>query len=859
MKARTLVEHPDPDSLSRKLLSLFPGKVVRKDLIWPLKGQLNVPTYVLEYLLGKYCSSSDPKVIEAGLEEVKRILTENYVRPDQNELVKSKIREKGHYKVIDKVKARLQETEDKYWAELTNLQLTNVNINENIINKYQKLLAGGVWAIVDMSYRADIFHHGVVRPFVIDELRPIELAVAGLEEIKENRKNFTREEWTDIVLRSIGFDPSKFDRRLKMLLLCRLIPLVENNYNYVELGPRGTGKSYVYREISPYTILVSGGETTVPSLFVSMVGKGRIGLVGLWDVVAFDEVAGLEKLSNAAAVHILKDFMESGSFSRGREVLNANASLVFVGNIDFDIENIMRVSHLFIPFPEQMQDPAFIDRFHMYLPGWEIPKIHPAFFGSNYGFVVDYFAEALRELRGTTYTTEIDRYFKLGKALTKRDEKAVRKTVSGLIKLIHPDGKFTKEELQEYLVCALEMRRRVREQLKKMGGVEYWNTNFAYIDLETSEEKEVDVPEKAAKGPLRLPSEPTIGEAIGLSVTQSFGTLQRFEVVATEGTGRLIPLGSMMRVMKESLKAAYEYMSHNAKKLKIDPDFKKDYDITVLATQMGIPKEGPSASITILTAMTSALIKKPVRNDAAMTGEITLFGKILPVGGIQEKLIAAAEAGIKKVYIPLDNERDTEMLPSEIKSKLEIKLVSKVEEVLNDAIVGYQTTSIPSTPSREIEEVNIRPEKPFTSLTEIYELVGTLKGAVKVLDKDFDEGAFKFLLKLNESQVTGLQVLGSKSRLDSSLKEAYTAFKEEMKRRGISVEYRILDDEDSKEIHDRYLIAQSVAYDTPPWNIIHKKLGDITKIEDHWTKKNYFDKYWSRATEISKMSTRQDL
>ena len=852
-----MVEHPEPDNLDRKLLSLFPGKVVRKDLIWPLKGQLNVPTYVLEYLLGKYCSSSDPKVIEAGLEEVKRILTENYVRPDQNELIKSKIREKGRYKIIDKVKVKLQETEDKYWAELTNLQLSYVNIYENIINKYEKLLGGGVWAIVDMSYRSDIFHHGVVRPFVIDELRPIELAVAGLEEIKENRRHFTREEWIDILLRSIGFEPAKFDKRLKMLLLCRLIPLVENNYNYVELGPRGTGKSYVYREISPYSILVSGGETTVPSLFVSMVGRGRIGLVGLWDAVAFDEVAGLEKLSNAAAVHILKDYMESGSFSRGREVINANASLVFVGNIDFDIENIMRTSHLFIPFPEQMQDPAFIDRFHMYHPGWEIPKIHPAFFGNHYGFVVDYLAEALKELRATTYTTAIDQYFKLGKALTKRDEKAIRKTVSGLIKLIHPDGKFTKEELNEYLVLALEMRRRVREQLKKMGGVEYWNTNFTYIDMNTSKEEEVKVPEKISVGPIRLPSEPTIGEVIGLSVTQSFGALQRFEVVATEGTGRLIPLGSMMRVMKESLKASYEYMSHNNKTLGIDPDFKKDYDITVLATQMGIPKEGPSAGITILTAMVSALIKKPVRNDIAMTGEITLFGKILPVGGVQEKIIAAAEVGIKKVYIPAGNEKDIEMLPNEIKDKLEIKLVSTVEEVLNDAIIGYQTISATTVSSREIEEVSIRPEKPFTSLTQIYELMSTLKGVVQLLDKDFDEGAFKFLLKLDNSHVNKLQILSSKSRLDSSLKDAYSAFKEEMKRRGITVEYRILDDEDVKEIHDRYLVAQGIAYNTPPWNIIHKKLGDIIKIEDFWPKKTYFEKYWNRATDISKLSTKQ--
>jgi len=682
----------DMDELDRKVLTLFPGKAVRKDLVQPMKGQLNVPTYVLEYLLGKYCSSSDPAVIEEGLKEVKRILTENYVRPDQSEVIKSKVRTAGRHRIIDKVKVRLVETEDKYWADLVNLTLDHVNIYESIVHKYEKLLAGGIWAIIDLSYNPDIFHKGAMRPFAIKDLRPIQLAVASLEEVKKKRGNFTREEWIDLVIRSIGFEPDRFNKRLKMLLLCRLIPLAERNYNYVELGPRGTGKSFVYREISPYSILVSGGETTVPKLFVSMVGRGRVGLVGLWDTVAFDEVAGLERLSNAAAVHILKDYMESGSFSRGREVINANASLVFVGNIDFDIENIMRTSHLFIPFPEQMQDPAFLDRFHIYEPGWEIPKIHPSFFGKHYGFIVDYLAELLRDLRTVSYTTSMDKYFKLGSALNKRDEKAVRKTVSGLIKIIHPDGQFTRDELEDYLKLAVEMRRRVREQLKKMGGVEYWNTDFTYVDLDTSEEQSVNVPEQTTISSILLPKEPTIGLTIGLAVTRTYGTLQRFEVIATEGTGRLIPLGSMMRVMKESLKAAYEYLSHNHKSLGVDPDFKKDYDVTVLATQMGVPKEGPSAGITILTTLVSALTKKPVRRDVAMTGEITLFGEILPVGGVQQKIAAAAESGISKVYIPMGNEKDVEFLPNGIKQKLEIQLVSKVEEVLNDTIIGYRTT-----------------------------------------------------------------------------------------------------------------------------------------------------------------------
>lgn len=691
------------DALDRKALALFPGRVVRKDLLGPLKGHLNVPTYVLEYLLGKYCSSSDPEVIQKGIEEVKRILTENYVHPDEAELFKSRVKELGRHRVIDKVKVRLHETEDKYWAELVNLQLDHVNIDEEIVNRYEKLLAGGLWGIVDLSYRTDLYHKGVLRPFMIEQFRPIQLEVTALREIKDKRREFAKEEWIDLLIRSIGLEPSQFDARLKLLILCRLIPFVENNYNFVELGPRGTGKSYVYREISPYCILVSGGETTVPSLFVSHVGRGKLGLVALWDAVAFDEVAGLEKLSNAAAVQILKDYMESGSFSRGREGINALASLVFVGNIDYDIQEMLSTSHLFTPFPEQMQDPAFFDRFHIYLPGWEMPRMRPEFMCRHYGFVVDYFAWFLHELRSDTFSGALDKYFRLGGALDKRDERSVRKTVSGLLKIIHPDGNFTKDDVEEYLTVALEMRRRVKEQLKKMKSAEYWRTELSYIDIDTSREVVIPIPEQPSK--VELPIEPRIGEVVGLAVIRGYGggAIQRFEVIADRGTGRLIPLGSMMRVMRESLKAAYEYVSHNHKSLEIGIDFKEDYDITVLATQMGIPKEGASAGITILVGLVSALTKKPVKSGIAMTGEITILGRILPVEGIHEKLLAASEGGLKTVYVPKGNERDVQILPASMKDKIDIKLVSRVEEVLNEVLVDYRTAEIVDT-SQEKEE-----------------------------------------------------------------------------------------------------------------------------------------------------------
>jgi len=701
------------DELDKKVLSLFPGKVVRKDLLGPLRKHLNVPAYVVEYLLGKYCSSADPDVIAEGIKEVKRILTENYVHPDQAEVLKSKVKELGRYRVIDKVKVKLHEAEDKYWAELVNLQLNYVNISEDLIRRYERLLGGGLWGIIDLSYNPEIIHKGVIRPFVIEQFRPIQLEITALEDVREKRSQFTKDEWIDFLIRSIGLEPSKLDYRLKMLNLCRLIPFVENNYNLVELGPRGTGKSYIYRELSPYSILVSGGETTVAGLFIDMRGRGRMGLVMLWDVVAFDEVAGLRRLKDAQAVQILKDYMETGGFARIREEFKGTASLVFIGNIDYDIPELLSIAHLFVPFPPEMQDAAFFDRFHAYIPGWEIPRMRSEILTNHYGFVVDYFAWVLRELRRLTFATAIDEYFDLGKALDQRDKDAVRKTVSGLIKLIHPDGNYTKEDVEEYLCLALELRRRVKEQLKKMK-VEYWDTNFSYIDKQTSKEVFVSVPEQRA--PIELPSEPRVGEVIGLALLKVYGggAIQRFEIIANKGEGKLNALGSMMRVMRESLKAAYEYVSYNQKALGIDIDFKKDYDITVLATQMGVPKEGASAGITILTGLVSALTKKPVRNDVAMTGEITVLGKILPVEGIHEKIVAAADAGIKTVYIPAGNEKDVQMLPPDIKKKVEIKLVSRVEEVLNDALIGYKV------PVKEItEKVEEADKEPHLILDEL--------------------------------------------------------------------------------------------------------------------------------------------
>ena len=496
----TTAESIELDSMDIKLTQAFPGRVVRKDLVRNIKGGFNVPVYVLEYLLGKYCSTTDPQIIAEGLELTRQTLAQNFVRADESEKIKSITRERGTHKIIDKVRVRLLETEDKYWAELVNMGLGYVHVSERDVRQYDKLLGGGIWAIIDLRYDPEFQHRGQIRPFIIEQMKPIQQASTDIQSYRESRKLFSRDEWIDVLLRSIGIEPnnSDFTHRKKLLLLSRLIPLIESNFNLIELGPRATGKSFIYREISPYSILLSGGQTTVAQLFMNL-STGQVGLVGLWDTVAFDEVAGI-RFKDTAAIQILKDYMESGSFSRGKEEIPAGASIVFNGNIDGDVHTLVKTTHLLSSLPEQMQDLALIDRIHFYLPGWEIDKLRPEYLSMHYGFIVDYFSEVLREARKTSFTDVVDRYFRFGSHLNQRDARAVRKTVSGLVKLLHPDGIVTKDEVEEYLTFALEMRRRVKEQLRKMGGFEYWAVNFSYIDIETMNESFVTVPEEGGGG-----------------------------------------------------------------------------------------------------------------------------------------------------------------------------------------------------------------------------------------------------------------------------------------------------------------------------------------------------------------------
>lgn len=674
------------DKLDKIALDHFSGRVVRKDLVSSLKGQQNVPAYVLEYLLGKYCSSSEVSVIEAGLQEVQRVLSDHYVRPDQSELFKSQVRERSQHRVIDKVKVRLVETEDKYWATLTNLQIDRVHVAQEMVQRFERLLAGGIWAVIDLSYNPELIHKGEVRPFTITDLRPIQLASSNLlSEVREKRPYFSRDEWLDFILRSVGVEPIQLTPRLKWLYLTRLIPMVEANSNFLEFGPRGTGKSYVYREVSPYAILVSGGDVTVPSLFMANIGQGRIGLVGLWDVVAFDEVAGLIRLASPQAINLLKDYMESGSFSRGREEVTALASMVFIGNINLDIEIALRTSHLFTPFPAEMQDLAFLDRFHIYLPGWEFPKMSSQMLTRHYGLVVDYLAELFRELRKISYSSLIDQHFSLGEALNKRDEKAVRKTVSGFVKLLHPDGVVSEAELEEYLVMAIEFRRRVKEQLRRMGGIEYWNTSLSYLHKATGEERFVGLPEqgeKAVVSPDPLP--PGVAYSIGLDTETNRYALFRIEVALMKGSGYTVT-GAVGKVMREAVRTAYDYLRSNVYRYSGEKSL-DDYQAHFQVVNLMQAKEGSQTAAAFFVTLVSALINKSVRPATVILGEITIQGGVLPVNELAECIQLAKENGARTVLVPVTNAKDIPSIPGEILSGLDLAFYSDPKDCLMKSI-----------------------------------------------------------------------------------------------------------------------------------------------------------------------------
>ena len=672
------------DELNIKLNKYFPGKVVRKDLTKKIKEGANVPVYVLEYLLGMYCATNDERAINDGVENVKRILADNFVRPDEAEKIKSKIKEKGIYTIIDKITVRLNERLDIYQAEFSNLGIKDALISEEYIKKYEKLLVGGIWCIIKVSYSYDDQDRHK-SPFIISSLDPIQLPNMDLSDLFEERKHFSKDEWIDVLIRSMGIEPTHLNNNQKWHFIERAVPLVENNYNLCELGPRGTGKSHIYKEISPNSILVSGGQTTVANLFYNMSQK-KIGLVGMWDCVAFDEVAGIH-FKDKDGIQIMKDYMASGSFARGKEEKNANASMVFVGNINQSVEVLLKTSNLFEPFPPEMAtDSAFFDRMHYYLPGWEIPKMRPELITDEYGFITDYLSEFFREMRKRTFSDSLDKYFKLGNNLNQRDVIAVRKTVSGLIKLLYPNGEYTKDELREILEYALVGRRRVKEQLKKIGGMEFYDVHFSYIDLDTMEENFVSVPE-CGGGKLIPEGMLKAGHTyfIGRGSSGMIGTF-KIEVESPSGHGKfnITGIGSD-RETKEALNTAFNYFKANKKSISASIQVDNvDYLLHIEDLQgVGASKD---ISLASFVAMCSSALKKPMQGSLVILGSMSIGGTISKVEELANTLQVCFDSGAKKILLPMSSAGDISNVPSDLFSKFNISFYNSPEDAVYKAL-----------------------------------------------------------------------------------------------------------------------------------------------------------------------------
>ena len=671
--------HEDLDGLLNKH---FAGRVVRKDLTKQLKEGANVPVYVLEYLLGMYCASDDYEVVKTGMENVKRILTENYVRPDESEKIKSLIRERGNYRIIDKVTVKLNQRKDVYEAVLSNLGIGDALISAALVKENEKLLTGGIWCIITVNY---FFEEGQkTSPFSINTLKPIQMPSMNMDEVFTARQNFTVDEWIDVLLRSVGMEPANLEPRVKWHLISRMIPFVENNYNVCELGPRGTGKSHVYKECSPNSLLVSGGQTTVANLFYNMSSR-RVGLVGMWDVVAFDEVAGIT-FKDKDGVQIMKDYMASGSFSRGRDSIEGKASMVFIGNINHSVETLVKTSHLLAPFPEAMIDTAFFDRFHAYIPGWEIPKMRPEFFTDRYGLITDYLAEFMREMRKRSFADAIDKYFKLGNNLNQRDVIAVRRTVSGLLKLIYPHGVYEKDNVRACLIYALEVRRRIKEQLKKLGGMEFFDVHFSYIDNETLEEFFVNVPEQGGSNliPEGMPK-PGVVHLVTKGTTGQLG-LYRFETQMTAGNGKhsVSGLGSNTPA-KEAVRVGFDYFKGNLNRISATAKFSEhEYHLHAIELQ----NTGPSNKISLasLIAFCSIRMNKPLQEQMVVLGDMTLGGVVNPVEDLAGSLQLALDSGGKRVLLPMASASDIPTVPAEIFSKFQISFFADPVDAVYKAL-----------------------------------------------------------------------------------------------------------------------------------------------------------------------------
>lgn len=673
------------EEIKMKLRQYYDGRIVRKDLTKAIKEGANVPVYVLEYLLGQYCNSDDEEIIAEGIENVKRILRDNYVRPDEAQKILSLLRERGSYTIIDRITVVLNTKEDRYEATFSNLGQKGIPIHPDYVKDYDRLLCGGIWCILQLDYEFIEEDKKNTQPIRIRKLTPIQMPHVDMDEVKNGRKAFTKEEWMDILLRSIGMEPDRFKERVKWLLLARMIPLVENNFNLCELGPRSTGKSYVYEQISPNSVLVAGGQSTVANLFYNM-ANNQVGLVGMWDVVAFDEVAGI-KFKDKDGIQIMKGYMASGQFSRGKAQIQAKASMVFVGNINQSVETLLKTSSLFDPFPPEMgHDTAFLDRFHCYVPGWEIPKYRPDFFTDDYGFITDFMSEFMRELRKDNYSDMADKYFKLGRNLNQRDTIAVRKLISGFMKLVYPDGEATKEEVREVVEISLELRRRVKEQLKKIGGMEFFDVNFSYFDNDSFDEHYVSVPEQG--GGKLIPEgmgKPGCVYTVGKTKTGMVGCF-RLETQMMPGNGKLTLTGlGTSSEIKQGPNTAFNYIKANGNAISGQiSTTTKDYIVSYQDMQ-GIGMTSDLA-LTTLVALCSAALDKTPLNSLAILGDITIGGTLIKVENLASTLQVCLDSGAKKVLLPMTSAMDLGSVPADLVGAFSLIFYSSPEEAVFKAL-----------------------------------------------------------------------------------------------------------------------------------------------------------------------------
>lgn len=677
------------NDLDHKLLEHFRGYVVKKDLVRMVKVGANVPVFVLEYLIANSCSTDDEEKIKVGMENVKKILSEHYVNPEESSLIHSKIREKGRFKIIDKISVKLDSKKDIYWAQLQNSNINNGNIRDGLVKEHEKMLMGGIWAIIDVEYDPDIRIGQNIYPFVVTNIKPIQLSTFDNSKIIQKRNEFSRDEWLNVLLRSCGYEPDAegMTTRVKMLLLARLLPMVESNFNFVELGPRSTGKSFVFKELTPYAVLISGGQGTVAKLFVHG-STGKVGAVGQWDAICFDEATD-KIFKEKDAVPLMKDYMESGSFSRagaGGEITGV-ASIILNGNINQPVETVLQTSHLFSPLSDEVNnDTAFLDRIHFYLPGWEMIKFAPKHFTSNFGFSTDYFSEALKSFRRVTYTDAIENFFSLGSHLKQRDTKPVKKTVSGLIKLLHPNGEYTKEDVREYLEIALEMRRRVKEQLKRIGGMEFWDTNFSYIDKETQEEQFVGLPEE--KGSHLIENTPLPPGVCYTSTSDGDNVaLVRIEAVTTSGSGKLNISGVSNTGVKENIKNTYQYIKANEKTILSEQHSLKNYDITIQVTNMLGASISTGIGSAVYIAIVSALYKKNLKAGLAVLGNISVGGAIERSINFADKITMLSENGAKTVVVPMDNLAELANVPPTVLGNTDVPFYANNQMLMQKSLL----------------------------------------------------------------------------------------------------------------------------------------------------------------------------